>query len=1066
MLESIDGHIIDKKDLILRPGATRRISFRGTPGGKVSVRIFAKRGPNLGDNEDPVDPSPGGRVIGAFEGAAERDFQLSSRRGESLLRIPKPNSAKDKHNEQVIEAQILTASKPDGANNPGVSFLDNNPAGRSIISFDNINDIVVIPNPNPNPPLIIQQSMRVQFRVRDGVTFHDETTQPNPNGHPGRITISSNHTFIGHDIIDIIFTNPNSFPVIFSSFINVQNDLTISTTTLPGPLTTRLLEDALLLLAPSFGIRDGKLFFSFNEEVEGFLDSKHEPVDIGIDLDASVIIKPVKFKLLSNEEVIRTMAEEVEAEIRKQSQIFPGFNLTDSIPDDFVTQFVNTFFSNGQLPDLLNSMGLNVNLWAGALFSRPLLTGNDDGGVIQEYKKGRRNDAAIKFSLELSEIIAGTSRLEVNVDTITADLYIVLRNGRTFIPHPTRELIDDKIPTGTLFPRFQLKVDISKIDVDLNLGDNVISNTIEFFAEKGLETIASYLKDDFEGAAVDEGMKFLDANIQQVGELASEMMIKIANRDHILQKVSANSNGDWIIETLNPSQLAVPFEEEDLVDHRFDNISINEEPVQPIDGLMTALSTNQLGKVTNLVFLMMENRSFDHMLGYLSHPNHGARTDLDGLNGQAISVGGTFEGTTATPQSSPRLEFSPNPGHNAESVAVQVNNGAMDGFVSEFDRRIQADDEINPNGNQNDPFRILKFHTAEDVHIYEDLSKSSLILDRWFCSIPGGTYPNRSCYYSGITPFMKNSEIFNDAGYLPHLTLFDVMDKQGVDWKIFESSVSFLRMYDNYRLENVKIRPIEELTENERPILPSVTFIDPDFKGSTGCPNDDHAPTNIKEGQNFIDRVIKSLKRNPNWGTTMLVIIYDEHGGFADHVPPPGTSASDFPPDTDGKATVPLAHPDAGSYGVRIPAIVVSPLVRAGTVGHKIYDHATVYKTILEKFMPQIRNSKIVPERVRQSRHLGEIISDNLLANPPEVLANPATVQPPGDTQPPVGPSPGNLAPDATVLANPDRLTTAKCKPDAILRNDSDDVRPYNATAEYKDFHEFMTRLGHPIDKE
>ena len=188
-----------------------------------------------------------------------------------------------------------------------------------------------------------------------------------------------------------------------------------------------------------------------------------------------------------------------------------------------------------------------------------------------------------------------------------------------------------------------------------------------------------------------------------------------------------------------------------------------------------------------------------------------------------------------------------------------------------------------------------------------------------------------------------------------------------------------------------------------------------------------------------------------------------EHGGFADHVPPPGTSTSDFPPDIDGQPTVPLAHPEAGSYGVRIPAIIVSPLINAGDVGHKIYDHASVYRTILEKFIPQIRHSQIVPERVRQARHLGELVSDRPFSNPPEVLANPDIVQPP------VGPFPGIIAPDVSVLENPDLPKSTGCensKPAAVIRNHSDDVRPYNAKAEYKDFHEFLTRLGNPINKE
>src|SRR5690606_402364 len=112
----------------------------------------------------------------------------------------------------------------------------------------------------------------------------------------------------------------------------------------------------------------------------------------------------------------------------------------------------------------------------------------------------------------------------------------------------------------------------------------------------------------------------------------------------------------------------------------------------------------------------------------------------------------------------------------------------------------------------------------------------------------------------------------------------------------------------------------------------------------------------------------------PSWPRTMLVVTYDEHGGFRDHVPPPGTPASDFPPAADGTPGVPVAHPGVANYGVRVPAFVVSPVITAGGVGHRIYDHASVFRTVIERFMPNLRNSAILPERVRRARHLGELI--------------------------------------------------------------------------------------------
>ncbi|MEE9362253.1 MAG: alkaline phosphatase family protein [Cellulophaga sp.] len=1074
MLENIDDHIINKRNVLLRPGASRRISFRGTPGGKCSIRITSRRGPNTGDTEpvgdlpDALDPGLN-VVLPDLLANSSRKVNGFGRNSNSGHR------GSTKFKEKLIDAQLQFGATDLNPNEIGVSLLDNNPNRVPIISFDDAGGLLVLPEPDPNPPAILQPPMRIRGKVRDGVTFHDEVTVPNPSGHPASLHVNPNHSFINHEIIDIVYTNPNDFNVLFNTFINVQNELTITSTILPYPMIGRLFEDALLFIAPSFGIRNGKLFFSFADEISSEFGISNDPIDIGIDdLDVSVEIKPVGFELLSNEDAIRRMAEEVEAEMRRVAAAFPNLSETvENIQANFVNQTVETFFSQGTLQDLYINMDISPSLWAGPLGTRSLLSGSESLGNIPPYLKGKRNDVAIKFEMRLENITTEIDQLKVNVDTITADLYIIFRSASTLVPHPSVELRDDSIRVGKIYPRFQLKVDISRINTTLDFGDNPIANVGEFLVEKGLDAIASFLRDDFEGLASKEGMKFLNAHIDNIGELITEMMPTIANRDHLFRKLSTNSQG-WKIDTFDQIQLAVPFVQADPIDHRFDNIDVNTNPVSPIDGPMPQDALQKLKGADHLVFLMMENRSFDHMLGYLSHPNHGTyhlqgdietsivRTDVDGLDGQARTARGLFEGTVYTPQSEARVGFRPNPGHDFDTVARQINDGAMDGFESEFDRRINSDDEINPNGNLNDPFRIHKFYTGKQLKTYNKLSDDALILDRWFCSIPGGTYPNRSCYYSGITQFLNNSEIFEDAGYLKDLTVFDVMDFENVDWRIYESSVSFLRMYDKYRLEKNKIRPIEELFGENAPVLPKVTFIDPDFKGSTGCPNDDHAPTNISNGQKFISDVINSLKKTANWSKTVLVILYDEHGGFADHVPPPGTSRSNFPPDINGDAQVPLAHPDAASFGVRIPAIIVSPLVEKGTVGHQIYDHATVYKTILERFMPRIRRSSIVPDRVHRARHIGELLKlrPPVLANPDTAVAPPA---PPG-----IGVIIQPIAPDlvlADIIKPQTRFPKPCPKPNSVYNSDSDAVRPQYAVDDYKEFHEFLTRLGNPISK-
>ncbi|MDZ7753310.1 MAG: alkaline phosphatase family protein [Gammaproteobacteria bacterium] len=407
-------------------------------------------------------------------------------------------------------------------------------------------------------------------------------------------------------------------------------------------------------------------------------------------------------------------------------------------------------------------------------------------------------------------------------------------------------------------------------------------------------------------------------------------------------------------------------------------IEDQEPPILPIDhGAVPAMAVGRsaeqlLNTIDHFVFVMMENRSFDHMLGYLSHPDYGRRNDVDGLDGSTRQLGGDLTGTETTPLAGPFPSFYPNLDHDNDSIVRQINNGKMDAFVSEYGRRLDRTRGLNPRGIHNDPERALRFQTPDTMTTYDRLARDYTICDRWFCSVPAGTYPNRACYYTGVTPALNNVEMKDDFGYMSDLTLFDMLDHVGVDWKLFESDVSFLRVFDKFRIDQDRIRPISEMIHP----LPAVTFIDPSFTGfPSDMPNNDDQPdTSVREGQKFIESIVEFVENSSQWESTMLVITYDEHGGFADHVPPPGSPGSSHPPEASNQIS--LSHPDASTFGVRVPTFVVSPLVARSGVSHKIFDHATVFRTLLQRFAPQHLNSKIIPERVRRARHLGDVLVD------------------------------------------------------------------------------------------
>jgi phospholipase C len=397
---------------------------------------------------------------------------------------------------------------------------------------------------------------------------------------------------------------------------------------------------------------------------------------------------------------------------------------------------------------------------------------------------------------------------------------------------------------------------------------------------------------------------------------------------------------------------------------------------------MPADADARLANIQHIVVVMMENRSFDHMLGYLSHPDAAVRggsprrIDVDGLTGEErIPHGGNVTGSPLTPQPDVQMEFRPEPNHNFTGVAQQVGGGAMDGFVPNFRDTLAHADEIEKQGRFDDESRILGFLTPAQTPIHHYMATEFCVLDRWFCSFPGGTYPNRMCQLAGMTTRLTNHDLFPDLGYLEPTTVFQLLRQAHVDWRHYEGDICFLRSFKAHRLDFERIRPLREwLDAGGQPLAP-VTFIDPNMTGVPGEDHaaDDHPPTAVEWGQAFLRRVLLRLRSSPGWDNTLLVVTYDEHGGFYDHVAPPGTAP--FHERNPGVATeLTLVHPQAGMFGVRVPAFVVSPRVSRGQVGHRIYDHASIIRTVLQRFAPD--RIALMPARVRQARHLGELLGE------------------------------------------------------------------------------------------
>ena len=414
-----------------------------------------------------------------------------------------------------------------------------------------------------------------------------------------------------------------------------------------------------------------------------------------------------------------------------------------------------------------------------------------------------------------------------------------------------------------------------------------------------------------------------------------------------------------------------------------------------------------LSKIEHVVVLMLENRSFDHMLGYLSL--EGGRADIDGLKaGMKNSYGGTDYQIHRLEQTKvPSEKWDPN--HSAKATDHQIGNGVMDGFAASYAETLKGRGVADP-----DPGLVMGYFGAEQVPVYDHLAAHFCVCDAWHSSVPGATWPNRLYAVSGSADGSRDDRphheppIYDKASFIRHL------DAAGVDWRWYSYDIGSLRAVDvgeyglghheHFRwVDRLKLgvkTKAEELPfidedspsfieEARAGTLPPFSWIDPNFKDMNlvGSPSsDDHPPSDVKDGQELIFLVYNALASNPEvWEKCMLIVVYDEHGGFYDHIPPPEA------PDEDPK--------NFGRYGVRVPALVVSPWVEPASVGKDRFDHTSIIKTVLGRFCPSELEQRsgasafihwleeghphYMGKRVAEANHLGRLLTRSEPRQPP-----------------------------------------------------------------------------------
>jgi phospholipase C len=414
---------------------------------------------------------------------------------------------------------------------------------------------------------------------------------------------------------------------------------------------------------------------------------------------------------------------------------------------------------------------------------------------------------------------------------------------------------------------------------------------------------------------------------------------------------------------------------------------------------------DRLDLVDTLAVLMLENRSFDHLLGSLSLPGGGV-PEVDGLREDAeFRASATNSGYAPFPWGGrPLLPSVDLPPHERDAIAAQLGGPTrpMNGFVDAFHRfpagRGAPDDGAPP--------EVMGYLTAAEAPVSHFLARNFTICDRWFPPLPASTQPNRLMALSGTTLRAWTKE--GSHNLLAHQRLvFDWLEthQPAIRWRVYHDGFPFLTLMPSQH-ERILFGPYRRLSQLADDVarepdatFPQVLFLEPNFSGVMGQPNDNHPPQPMAFGEELLRRVYLALSGNPRrWAKTLLLVTYDEHGGFFDHVAPPAV-ATPKPPE-------PLVEEDYGepfeTLGVRVPALVASPLVAPG-VCHGLFDHTSFLKLVTERFGLTERDHPCLDRRSADGSARVQSLADLPLADgarpppPPPVVepALPVTVERP-----------------------------------------------------------------------
>jgi len=318
--------------------------------------------------------------------------------------------------------------------------------------------------------------------------------------------------------------------------------------------------------------------------------------------------------------------------------------------------------------------------------------------------------------------------------------------------------------------------------------------------------------------------------------------------------------------------------------------------------------------ITTYVYMMMENRSYDHLFG--------ARSMIEGKPGDGPSIDTTLLDINEVPVGLWKPDNTQlcdlDPPHGWEALRTSWNQGACDRFL-----KVHQEEHHNATAIQ--PMQYL---TRNEVPVSYALADAYTTCDRWFCSVMGPTWPNRFYWHAG-TAFGQMSNTL-PAQLSP--SIYHRLAAKGIDWAYYYGSIPVVAVINDIDVQPNVHRFNRFLADAAAGTLPPVVYIDPAF-----AQNDDHPPVHPVLGQALISTVYKALAASPQWENILFVVTYDENGGFYDHVSPPT-----MPDD--------LAAQGFNQLGFRVPTMVMGPYAKQGHVSSVQYDHTSALRHLENVF--------------------------------------------------------------------------------------------------------------------